>query len=52
LEGLQAAEETGCQRAVLNTQSTNERAQALYRTLGFHPTGERFEVYTRQASGV
>jgi ribosomal protein S18 acetylase RimI-like enzyme len=52
LEGLQAAEETGCRRAVLNTQSNNERAQALYRTLGFHPTGERFEVYTRQASGV
>lgn len=47
LEGLGAAAEMGCTRAVLNTQSNNERAQALYRSLGFSATGERFEVYTR-----
>jgi ribosomal-protein-alanine N-acetyltransferase len=50
LDGLQAAAELGCRRAVLNTQSDNQRAQTLYRSLGFHPTGERFEVYTRAAN--
>jgi ribosomal protein S18 acetylase RimI-like enzyme len=49
VEGLRAAAEAGCRRAVLNTQADNLRAQALYRSLGFHPTGERFEVYTRAA---
>ena len=48
--GLRAAADLGCQRAVLNTQADNLRAQALYRSLGFHPTGERFEVYTRLAT--
>lgn len=49
MEGLQAAHALGCRRAVLNTQTTNSRAQALYRSFGFRPTGERFEVYTRLA---
>ena len=48
--GLRAAADLGCRRAVLNTQADNQRAQALYRSLGFHPTGERFEVYTRLAT--
>jgi ribosomal protein S18 acetylase RimI-like enzyme len=48
--GLQDAAAAGCTRAVLNTQSNNQRAQALYRSLGFRPTGEQFEVYTRQAA--
>ena len=48
--GLRAAADLGCRRAVLNTQADNQRAQALYRSLGFHPTGERFEVYTRLAA--
>jgi ribosomal-protein-alanine N-acetyltransferase len=52
VEGLRAAAEAGCRRAVLNTQANNVRAQALYRSLGFHPTGERFEVYTRAAAGT
>ena len=47
--GLQTAAELGCTRAVLNTQAGNSRSQALYRSFGFHPTGERFEVYTRTA---
>ena len=47
--GLGAASDLGCQSAVLNTQADNQRAQALYRSLGFHPTGERFEVFTRLA---
>lgn len=47
--GLGAASDLGCRSAVLNTQADNQRAQALYRSLGFHPTGERFEVYTRLA---
>lgn len=47
--GLRAAADLGCRSAVLNTQADNQRAQALYRSLGFHPTGERFEVYTRLA---
>ena len=47
--GLRAAADLGCRSAVLNTQADNQRAQTLYRSLGFHPTGERFEVYTRLA---
>ena len=47
--GLAAASDLGCRSAVLNTQADNQRAQALYRSLGFHPTGERFEVFTRLA---
>lgn len=47
--GLRAAADLGCRSAVLNTQADNQRAQALYRSVGFHPTGERFEVYTRLA---
>jgi ribosomal protein S18 acetylase RimI-like enzyme len=47
VDGLRVAAEAGCRSAVLNTQANNERAQALYRSLGFHTTGERFEVYTR-----
>jgi [ribosomal protein S18]-alanine N-acetyltransferase len=50
VDGLQAAADLGCQRAVLNTQANNQRSQSLYRSLGFHPTGERFGVYTRQDS--
>ncbi len=48
-DGLAAAAEQGCASAVLNTQATNIRSQAIYRSFGFHPTGERFEVYTRRA---
>lgn len=47
--GLGAASDLGCQSAVLNTQADNQRAQALYRSLGFHPTSERFEVFSRLA---
>ncbi len=47
--GLRAAADLGCRSAVLNTQADNQRAQALYRSLGFHPTGESFAVYTRLA---
>ena len=50
--GLRTAAELGCRSAVLNTQADNQRAQALYRSLGFHPTGERFEVYTRLAAAA
>ena len=50
VDGLRAAVDVGCRSAVLNTQANNERAQALYRSLGFHRTGERFEVYTRQST--
>lgn len=49
VDGLLAAYGLGCRRGVLNTQATNTRAQGLYRSLGFRPTGERFEVYTRVA---
>lgn len=48
-EGLQGAAELGCTSAILNTQSTNSRAQALYRAFGFRPTGQRFQVYTHPA---
>ena len=48
-EGLHTAQALGCRRAVLNTQAANSPSQALYRSLGFRPTGERFEVYTRLA---
>ena len=48
-EGLEAARALGCRRAILNTQAPNRRAQALYRSFGFRPSGERFEVYTRPA---
>jgi [ribosomal protein S18]-alanine N-acetyltransferase len=51
IDGLLAAVELGCHSAVLNTQAANQRAQILYRSLGFHPTGDHFEVYTRQAAG-
>lgn len=47
--GLAAAVELGCHTALLNTQANNTRAQSLYRSLGFRPTGEHFEVYTRLA---
>lgn len=50
--GLRAAADLGCRSAVLNTQADNLRAQSLYRSLGFHPTGERFEVYTRLAAAA
>jgi ribosomal-protein-alanine N-acetyltransferase len=49
-DGLAAAAEQGCTGAVLNTQADNRRSQALYRSFGFHPTGERFEVYTLLAN--
>jgi ribosomal protein S18 acetylase RimI-like enzyme len=52
VDGLREAADLGCRSAVLNTQADNQRAQALYRSLGFHPTGERFEVYTRLATGT
>lgn len=42
---LQLAQEAGCTRAILNTQATNQRAQALYRAFGFRPTGETFAVF-------
>lgn len=48
LAGLRSAVMMGCRTAVLNTQANNERSQALYRSLGFHPTGEQFVVYTRK----
>ncbi len=48
-DGLLAAAEGGCDLAVLNTQSHNTRSQAIYRSFGFRPTGEHFEVYTRLA---
>jgi ribosomal-protein-alanine N-acetyltransferase len=47
VDGLRSAVDAGCTSAILNTQAQNLRAQGLYRSLGFHPTGERFEVYTR-----
>jgi ribosomal-protein-alanine N-acetyltransferase len=50
VDSLRAAVDVGCRSAVLNTQANNERAQALYRSLGFHRTGERFEVYTRRST--
>jgi ribosomal protein S18 acetylase RimI-like enzyme len=50
--GLRAAADQGCRRAMLNTQADNQRAQTLYLSLGFHPTGERFEVYTRLATAA
>lgn len=49
-EGLAAARELGCNSAILNTQTDNSRAQMLYHSFGFRPTGERFEVYTRLAA--
>jgi ribosomal protein S18 acetylase RimI-like enzyme len=47
VEGLRSAVDAGCTSAILNTQAQNLRAQGLYRSLRFYPTGERFEVYTR-----
>lgn len=49
VSGLQLARSSGCTSAVLNTQASNTRSQALYRSLGFRSSGERFEVYTRLA---
>lgn len=43
--GLQIAQEAGCSRALLNTQTTNHRAQQIYRRFGFRPTGESFSVF-------
>ncbi|MFO7634460.1 MAG: GNAT family N-acetyltransferase [Caldilinea sp.] len=45
LEGLRFAQLSGAQRVILNTQSTNQRSQQLYRRFGFRPTGESFAVF-------
>jgi ribosomal-protein-alanine N-acetyltransferase len=45
IAGLQLAQAWGCDRALLNTQASNQRSQQLYRRFGFRPTGESFAVF-------
>jgi [ribosomal protein S18]-alanine N-acetyltransferase len=49
VESLKTAEGLGCTAMVLNTQAHNMHAQELYRSVGFHQTGEHFGVFTRLA---
>lgn len=44
--GLERARAAGCERAILNTQASNEPAQRLYRSLGFRRTGEQRTIFT------
>ena len=47
MDSLSAAHERGAETVVLNTQTSNARSQALYRSLGFRRTGEIYPVLTR-----
>ncbi len=47
VDSLSAAHERGAEMVVLNTQTSNARSQALYRSLGFRRTGEIYPVLTR-----
>ncbi len=43
---LRQLHQTGIQRLTVNTQSDNSSSLALYRKIGFSPTGERYPVFT------
>ncbi len=49
MDSLSAAHDRGAETVVLNTQTSNARSQALYRSLGFRRTGEIYPVLTRTA---
>lgn len=46
LDAIRYAQGEGYSAMALNTQASNERSQALYRSAGFKPTGVRLAVYT------
>lgn len=49
--GLRIAQQAGYDRAILNTQATNQRSQQLYRSVGFSPTYQSFAVFALDVSG-
>ncbi len=47
---IQKAGQHGISRMSVNTQSDNATSQALYQSLGFHQTNDRFPVYQLEIS--
>jgi ribosomal protein S18 acetylase RimI-like enzyme len=49
-ELIQKTGQRGMSRLTVNTQSDNATSLAVYKSTGFHETGERYPVYQFQVS--